>query len=370
MKNQQLSMKKKLLLLSFLLLSIVVHAQQKEATQLSKDSMTDPVLKELQEIKKLHENAQQDIKKTWAKMQANEVEVKNIPNNEYGAILAVEKNTRQHWYSDNWNLFGIITSIIAFAALIYSILTYNAQLQTEKNTKNISQDAQRHLLCELLRHLYRNYVITYTMRTKMENMNYKAYPSEEHFVKLKIPTENIHLEAFYGENEKFQLLHVLYLNFRNYNNEVEIALKHITDPNISKDTKNDDFAMLEFKISFLTGKIIQTIYDVWGKEDKIRNEMRNAIRISLSGQTNANDNIDVPNSDDFIHLTLSDLKNTSYTKLYSNEELEKVLDTFNEDVHEERKRNARGAWKVRMIEFQYDESKRNASKRHSPKKQK
>ena len=243
-------------------------------------------------------------------------------------------------------------------SLLYCIIFINrsgvtlyAQWRTEDNTKKLSQEAQRHLLNELLRHLYRNYVITYTMRTKMKDIKYKGYPSEEHFEKLKIPMENIHLEAFYGEDKKFQLLHVLYLNLRNYNEEVEVALKHIIDPAIKKQTKDEDFDTLEYKVSYLTGRIIDTIYKVWGDNTEYRNDMRKAMELSLSGETNATKNIDVPNSGKFNALTLGALKKTSYTRLYSESELEKVLEIFNHDVHEERKKNERGAWKVRMIKF-------------------
>ena len=55
--------------------------------------------------------------------------------------------------------------------------------KVQENTNRVSQDAQRKLLNDLLRHLYRNYVITYTMRTKMIDIKYKGGPSEEHFIK-------------------------------------------------------------------------------------------------------------------------------------------------------------------------------------------
>ena len=49
------------------------------------------------------------------------------------------------------------------------------------------------------------------------------------------------------------------------------------------------------------------------------------------------------------HLTLEKLKRSNYAKLYTNEELERFCEVFNHDVSEERKKNSRGAWKVRMI---------------------
>ena len=221
--------------------------------------------------------------------------------------------------------------------------------KAEQNTKRVSQEAQRKLLNELLRHLYRNYVITYTMRTKMADINYNGYPSEEHFEKLKIPMENIHLDAFYGEDQKFQDMHVLYLNMRNYNEEIDVALKHIVNPVLKRETKDEDLDTLEFKVSYLTGRIVDTIRKIWGNDSRFMEEMRQAINLSLSGTTNSTNNIDVPGSGDFTHLTTEQLKNTCYTKIYSDQELENFCKVFNNDVHEERKKNIRGGWKVRMI---------------------
>lgn len=289
-----------------------------------------------------------------------------VPSNEYGAMLRIADNTSFDSKAKVAWWVAIIALIVSAVSMYYAIITYNAQKETEnntrkseentkraeQNTKRVSLEAQRGLLSELLRHLYRNYVITYAMRTKVKEANFTCYPSEEHFEKLKIPMENIHLDVFYGEDkEHLQLMHVLYLNLRNYNTEVDVALKHISSPNISKETKEEDFDTLEFKVSYLTGKIYDTIMDIWGSNDEYREEMRNAIKLSLSGKTNAKKNVDVLYSGEFEPLTLDTIKNTQYSKLYSDEELAEFCEIFNNDVREERKKNARGAWKVRMIEF-------------------
>lgn len=348
-------------ILSLVVFSMIANSQPQEL-QNTKVTTNDSILKELQIIRGIQEGAKKkidsirDARVNHTVMPEKKAEEDLL--NEYEAMLEVEKNTRQHWCSDGWNLFGVLTFAIAGVALFvsyrslkYTKKTYVAQMKTEDNTRKLSQDAQRHLLNELLRHLYRNYVITYTMRTKMVDIKYEGYPSEEHFEKLKIPMENIHLDAFYGEDNKFQRMHVLYLNLRNYNEEVEVALKHITEPMIKRQSKDEDFDTLEFKVSFLTGKIIDTIREVWGNNPIHKEDMRNALNLSLSGETNATNNIDVPNSGDFKPLALEDLKKTKYAELYSEEELKKVVEIFNHDVREERKKNERGAWKVRMITY-------------------
>jgi len=361
--NTKIVMKNYLFLIfTFVLFSNMSIAQNTDVpqieTQVEGDTTTEAILKQLIAIRNLQEEAKEDRQKIKAEMENKGVELEEVPKNEYGAILQVEHNTRPHWCSDDWNLFGVLSFAVALVAFIVSVFTFRytkktfiAQIKTEGNTKKLSQDAQRQLLNDLLRHLYRNYVITYTMRTKMVDIGYKGYPSEEHFEKLKIPMENIHLDAFFGEDEKFQPLHVLYLNLRNYNDEVEVAMKHMINPAIDIATKDEDFDTLEFKVSFLTGKIIDTIYKIWGKGENYKDDMRKAINFSLSGETNATNNIDVPDSGKFKALTLDTLEKTNYSKLFSGDELKKVVEAFNNDVHEERKRNERGSWKVRMIVY-------------------
>ena len=326
-----------------------------QETQIQSDTTGQQILNELQIIRGLQEESRdQRLRAVEERHRRDSLQNKKSEEDlstDYGVMAKIEDNTRQHPMTDGWNFYGIAAFIIAVLSAAIAWYTFKAQQRTEGNTKKLSQDAQRKLLNELLRNLYRNYVITYTMRTKMKDIKYNGYPSEEHFEKLKIPMENIHLDAFYGEDEKFQRMHVLYLNLRNYNEEIDVALKHVVNPALKPATKNEDFDTLEFKVSYLTGKIIDTIAAIWGNDPRYKEEMRKAMELSLTGETNATDNIDVPGSDSFDKLSLETIKGTKYSKLYNEEELEKVCEIFNGDVHEERKKNARGAWKVRMIEY-------------------
>lgn len=260
----------------------------------------------------------------------------------------IEDNTYFDWRA--W-----VAWIVAIVALIVAWITYRAQIKTEGNTKKLSQDTQRHLLNDLLRHLYRNYVITYAMRTKMEEIDYRGYPSEEHFQKLKIPMENIHLDAFYGEDSKYKTMHVLYLNFRNYNEEIDVAMKHMTDPNLGVETKKEDFDTLEFKVSYLTGRIADVITKIWNNgefDEETRHSLQEGISVSLKAETNATNNQDTSGSGDFTPLTTEQFQNTQYARIYTTpEEINHFVSRFNEDVKTERMKNERGAWKVRIIRF-------------------
>lgn len=325
------------------------------------------ILNELIEIRKIQEanRAERDSIRhvRFQSSSQQKIDSADIIRNEYGAMLKIADNTAFDTKAQIAWWVAIIALVVSAVSMYYAIITYRMQEKTEintkkaeentkkaeQNTKRVSQEAQRKLLNDLLRHLYRNYVITYTMRTKMADINYNGYPSEEHFEKLKIPMENIHLDAFYGEDQKFQDMHVLYLNMRNYNEEIDVALKHIVNPVLTRETKDEDFDTLEFKVSYLTGRIVDTIHRIWGNDSRFMEEMRQAINLSLSGTTNSTNNTDVPGSGDFTHLTIEQLKNTCYTKIYSDQELENFCKVFNNDVHEERKKNIRGGWKVRMI---------------------
>lgn len=319
------------------------------------EASSDPILSELQIIREIHEESR-DQRKRAVEERLRRDSLQNKESEEdmmsdYGVMARIEDNTHQRPMTDGWNLYGIFAFAIAVISAAISWYTYKEQRKTESNTKKLSQDTQRLLLNDLLRHLYRNYVKTYAMRTKMADIDYDGYPSEENYVKLKIPMENIHLDAFYGEDEKFRRMHVLYLNLRNYNEEVDVALKHATQQELTLETKDEDFDTLEFKASFLTEKIITTIHDIWGEDARYDEEMRNALDLSISGNSNAKRNIDTDGSGQFRHLTIDELKKTAYSSLYNEKQLEEICKTFNHDVQEERKRNERNAWKIRMIRF-------------------
>ena len=148
--------------------------------------------------------------------------------------LETANNTTFEFWWDGFNIF------IAVTALVFSVFTFCSQNKTSRNTKKLSQHAQRNLLLDLVRHLYRNLVITYTVKTKLEDILYKGYPSEEHLIKLKVPMENIHLEAFYGNDRMYEVMHNLYLNLRNYNEEIDVACIHFKDTNLSEEVKKRD----------------------------------------------------------------------------------------------------------------------------------
>lgn len=256
----------------------------------------------------------------------------------------IEDNTFFDWKA--WTAWAV-----GILALAVAWITYRAQSKTEGNTKKLSQQAQHDLLVDLIRHLYRNYVITYTMRTKMEEIDYRGYPSEEHFLKLKIPLENLHLDAFYGEDAEYKAMHTLYLNFRNYNEEVDVAMSHMTNPSLATATKKEDFETLEFKASYLTGRIIDVMAAIWGDASGDTRLCQKAIQEACV--SNARNNQPVDNCGNFTPLGAEQFRQTQYSRIFTtDEQMHQFVESFNEDVKNERMLNQRGAQKVRILKLQ------------------
>lgn len=257
------------------------------------------------------------------------------------------RETANHTKFGFWDGFSVFLSV---AALLFSVFTFLSQKGTEGNTKKLSSDAQHNLLKDLIRHLYRNLVITYTIQTKMQDCKYQGYPSEEHLVKLKIPMSNIHLEAFYGNDQHYEAMHKLYLNLRNYNNEIDIIVTHMSNMNISKDDLTRDMGTLMFKPGFLMSCIIDSMKLIW----KV-NALAEAEEQILRAQTERNDSGNVLIESEFTPYSVSE--SHIFHKIFSDTvRFEEFLAKFNSDVLIERGKNDSGEDKVYII---------NATRRNS-----
>ncbi len=299
-----------------------------------------------------------------------------IEKSELELMGTIAENTTPNFLRDDLNLLVILSIIIAVFSLFYAIRTYIEQKKTQSNTKKLSEDAQRSLLNDLIRHLYRNFIICSTIRTKLDETSWETYPSDEHIIKLQIPLENIHLNVFYGNDDAFMAMHELYLNMRNYNEETNVAIRHFRDPGIDVETKRRDLGTLEFKAYYIVERIFETEVKVW-KSDKpaVENRMKEVFMEAVIKGGSAKDNRSVEGySDKFKHLTAADIENTYFFKLYAKdklEELEKLEESeipakkklkkeisdkleelvshINKAIEVERELNSRGEEKIHMI---------------------
>lgn len=255
-----------LFLLSGATLCPTLTAQDRTAGQQSEElsaelTKDDSILLELRTIRGLQQDAQLRREKIRAEIKKRDAGQKDsatfVMSDEYGAILQVENNTRPNWYYDGWNLFGIITFIIACISAFYGIITYKAQKNTEMHTTNAPIDVQLSTLEDLPRHFYRNLVCTCAMilKFKFGEKKGEVYPSEGNMRKLQTLPDDVVLPIDVDtdkEDNAYQHMHELRLLLRNYNVEVQVASEHVARKGIMEETLAQDFGNLLYKPLFLT----------------------------------------------------------------------------------------------------------------------
>ncbi len=177
-----------------------------------------------------------------------------------------KENTNPLLTPDFWRTIAGLSLIVGIFGFIVSLVNAYQQWRTQLNTGRLTLEEQQGILIDLVRHLYRNLVVTRTIETKMRALDFQAYPSEEHLVKLQIPLERIKLDSFLNTN--FTALSNLYLLFRNYNEEIQIIKDHFKKPDLNREAKERDLETLTFKCGFLVSKIYSFLIETYPNRDK------------------------------------------------------------------------------------------------------
>ena len=175
----------------------------------------------------------------------------------------IVKNTSYEFWWDGVCFIGIISLFISLLTVI--------SIVKEFNRDRIDKECQKLLFYDIIRHLYRNKVCTLAMRAKYnKEPSSSKFPSDEHYLKLKLLPSDIHTEQFYKDAKKFALLHEMDLLLRNYNTEIEVAHNHMLNTDIPEDSKMRDFDTLDYKTGYLTWRIIKVMKEIWPNEDHRR----------------------------------------------------------------------------------------------------
>lgn len=175
----------------------------------------------------------------------------------------IEQNTQWNFLTDGTSLLAILSVAISIFSFAVAFLTYSSQRKTELAVKEktsidlLSDKPYIQILKDIIRHLYRNKVCCEAIRVKLEDIDYKGYPSEEHLLKLKVMPRDLHLEKFNNEEDKYRKLHELDLLLRNYNTEIDVAMEHLKSAGLDVPTKQRDMDTLGFKPGYLTDRIIK-----------------------------------------------------------------------------------------------------------------
>ena len=174
----------------------------------------------------------------------------------------VQNTTPDFWY-DDWSFIAVFSALATVSAVI--------SIVRDTRQSRIAESCHRLLFSDIIRHLYRNKVCVSAMKLKYlmasnEGKTY-CYPSDEHYLKLRLLPEDLHLEKYYRHKKTFDMLHKLYLLMRNYNVEIDTALEHIKANEIPFKTKMRDFETLDFKSGYITSKLLEVMQVLWTKED-------------------------------------------------------------------------------------------------------
>ena len=158
---------------------------------------------------------------------------------------------------------------IACLSLFYACLTFNSQRKTEHNTKKITTESQREILIDYVRHFYCNLIVICAVEAKLNKRFNEYYPSEEHLLKLKVDTADLNPDsaAFTNNLKEYKAIHELLLKVRNYNTEVDVAVKHLCSRNVFPAAKQRDLDTLKFKMDMLTNEIVKSINVLWPKNE-------------------------------------------------------------------------------------------------------
>lgn len=267
--------------------------------------------------------------------------------NYHSVLKAIEKNTHFSWMP---GILAFIISVIALIAAIssawYTWKTYTYQKQTEENTSRLSMPEQRRLLADMIRHLYRNMVVSYSVKVKMKEFSLRAYPSEEHLTKMKTNLNDIHLNLFYRNDAEHRMMNKLYMELRNYNYEIDVICQHFKDPTIDDKTKERDLDTLCFKCNYLTESIVKVLGFIWEhKEEGFLEEARGIIK-EVTKEKNGRG--DIPYAKPFEPYRNPE---SFYVKTIFANNSDEFYQGFDENVRHECGMNEEGADKIHMIEF-------------------
>lgn len=262
---------------------------------------------------------------------------------------------------------SVLSLVIAIGALGFGAWGTLSQRETQKNTSNMTSANIEFKLFDLIRHFYRNLVVTCAMETKLNKYykdqkgHYTGYPSEEHFLKLAPPRDwmkmvnHQELNKILGSErdnkgkETLVTLANLEVLFRNYEIEFQVACNHFKDKSLATVVKQRDLSTLKLKAWVLAKNIYYVLIHYRKATHGIDYDTTNQeVQYYVMKHRKYIDTQAEKKPEKLAHYNEKDLKFFAEI-LFENDE--KFINDFNDDVNIECGKNGDGSDKIFIISY-------------------
>lgn len=228
------------------------------------------------------------------------------------------------WDIDQANVwFAFVALCVGIIGTIFGILGYKASKRTADNVRRMTPYIQIAQFNDLIRHLYRDLVVTLAFSQKiLESLGEKdLYPSEEHLLKLSVLPEEVQLENYNDNAFIYQKMHKLKILFRNYDAEIHTAIDYLktsTKEGGETNIKRNTLSALIYRPLYLIEQILEISNDMkrqkerYWRFDVFRNAASVTTRVHIDKLIKWKDN----NTSGFDWSTYKDLKKeVEYSKV-------------------------------------------------------
>lgn len=200
------------------------------------------------------------------------------------------------------NIWDWLALIVAFMSFVVSFMTWHSQNETMKNTAIIGKEELQDKLAGSYHSLIRNVVNLYSLYIKLDQNEWKSYPSEEYMWKMKLTEfdeNSISVRLVYGDRfHKIQNLNEL---IRFFNMHVDAAVLHLKNGTMGLDVKKRDLIGLNAMIWLIASHLSLTMANLFPRNGsrenytKIRTNIKECLNQWYDGIEKATTSIPIDN---------------------------------------------------------------------------
>lgn len=173
-----------------------------------------------------------------------------------------------------WDWAAILIALISLSVSVYN--TY-AQYQTMRNTSTLTPKMIWTVMLSLYNNIVRNTIMLYALRTRLEDEDYRGYPSEDilekmtlHFLRLEqIPVKCMEGKSYYHIKGMIELTDF-------FNIHLAVTQKHLMSSSIPREIKSHDVGnliSLHWMYACNLYRTMLNIYPIYADSKKLSDDM-------------------------------------------------------------------------------------------------